>query len=331
MTAAWPLAPEAAHTAVNEPEPALASESSRSAPLTGTAAKTLRWRGIGLLALGGLMFATMGALAKGASQSIPTLELVAGRSAVTWLVTEILRRQMGVPLQFFDWPILASRTIAGFVAIVCYFWSLRVIPLGDAVLLNNASPALTALGAVWFLKEQMTRVKGMALVLSTIGIWLLVGQRTQGLEFTAGLVGAFSAVASAWALVSLKVATRRNRSVMVVWALAAVSTVGSALCALFTMDWFWPDAQESSLLVGTGLAAAAAQLLMTSGYKRLDASEAALFGFLTPVLSMVAGAVFFAEHPTIFSVAGGLLIICSGVAVAVAGDRGGPPKSAVPQ
>lgn len=309
--AAWPLAPD----------PAVADPLLVHTPDALAQDRRARWHGIGLLALGGVAFAAMGAMAKGASTSLPTMELVAGRSLVTWAVTEAMRRRMRVPLQFFDVPILASRTIAGFVAIACYFWALRVIPLGDAVLLNNASPPLTALGAVWFLREPMTRTKGLALVASVLGIWLLVGQRTEGLGLMAGLIGAFSALASAWALVSLKVATRRNRSVMVVWALAAVSTLGSLLVALVTQDWVWPDPHESLLLLGTGLAATAAQLLMTSGYRRLEASEAALFGFLTPVLSMVAGAVFFAETPTSRSVAGGALILLSGVAVAVAGDR----------
>lgn len=271
-----------------------------------------RRQGVALIAVGALAFAAMGAMAKAASSAIPTFELVAARSAVTWLAMELLRRRMGVPLRFGMPGVLAVRTLAGFAAIAMYFHALRFIPLGEAVLLNNASPVLTSLAAVALLGERMTAVKAGALAAAALGLWLLLGARDLStLAGQGAWLGAGSALAGAIAMVALKKASAANRALMIVWALAAVSTLGSLLLA--DRHWLVPSAREGWLLLGTGVAAAVAQLLMTSGYRRLDASEASVYSFLTPLFSLLVGMALFGEQPGWRAGIGGALILGAGV------------------
>ena len=279
------------------------------------AASASRWRGIALMAAGGLLFSLMGAMAKAASDTLPTFELVLFRSVVTWIVIELVRRQARVPLEFHGVPILLSRSIAGFIGVASYFYALRYIPLGDAVLLNNASPVLTTLGAVLLLGERMTVTKGVALAASMAGVWLLVGVHSTGMAAQGAWVGAASAVASAWALVSLKLATRRNRSLIVVWCLAAMCTLGSL--PFYDSTWILPDtAREWALVTGTGATAAGAQLLMTMGYRLLDASEASIYSYLNPVFAGLMGVLWFGDVPALATWLGGALIVVAGGAVA---------------
>jgi len=280
-----------------------------------------RRRGIALMVSGAALYALMGAQAKAASPNIPTMELVAARSLVTLLVIEALRQRMAVPLRFEQWRHVASRSIGGFVAIVCYFDALRYIALGEAVLLNNLSPVLTALLAVWFLGERMTWFRAGATAVSIVGMWLLVGGRSvDSMQGRGALLGAASAVASAWALISLKQASRANRSILIVWALAATCTVGSL--AMADASWSLPSPRAAGLLVGTGVTAAAAQLVTTSGYRLLDASEGSVFGFLTPLFATLLGGALFGEWPGPRGLAGGGLILAAGVALAWWGSRG---------
>lgn len=273
-----------------------------------------------LIACGALAFAAMGAMAKAASSAIPTFELVAARSAVTWAVMEVLRRQLAVPLRFAKLPVLAVRTLAGFAAIALYFHALRYIPLGEAVLLNNTSPLLTSVAAVVLLGERLTWTKAVALAVALTGLWLLLGARDLStLAGQGALLGLASAVTGAIAMVALKKASSHNRAVLIVWALAAVSTLGSLLMA--GSDWLVPTPREGYLLVGTGVAAAVAQLLMTSGYRRLEASEASVYSFLTPLFSILLGMALFGERPGWRAGAGGLLILAAGVGTAVRARR----------
>ena len=274
-----------------------------------------RSRGVALMACGALLFAVMGALAKGAAATIPTFELVCARSAVTLLAMEVLRRKLAVPLQFRDVPMLASRTVGGFVAISCYFHSLRFIPLGEAVLLNSMSPVLTSVAAVWLLHEHMTWAKAAGLAVSLGGLWLLLGGREVGsLQGQGALLGAASAIASSWALISLKKAQGSNRSLLIVWALAAVCVLGSLL--FVDSSWRIPGWYDAALLLGTGAAAAGAQLLMTSGYRLLEATEASVYGFMTPVFAMALGIAWFGEWPSMRAALGGAAIVGAGAGVA---------------
>ena len=274
------------------------------------------WRGVALMTTGGLLFAGMGAMAKLASPSIATLELVAARSLVTLAVMELVRRRGAVPLVFYQHGILLSRCLAGFLGISAYFYALKFIPLGDAVLLNNASPVLTSTGAVLLLGEKMNKAKLFAMVGSMVGIWLLVHEKTGAVEVRGATVGAWSAVASAWALISLKIATRQNRSVMVVWSLAAVSLLVSLLFGAVAQDWQWPDGREALLMVATGVLAAMAQLLMTMGYRLMDASLAAIYSYCTPVFAVLLSMALLGQRPSLSLLLGGLCVIGSGAAVA---------------
>lgn len=277
-------------------------------------ARATGWHGIALLAASSLLYATMAGLAKVATRTVPLFELVLIRSLVTLSVMEMLRRRMAVPLVFHRPWLVVSRSVAGFVAICAYFYALAHIPMGDAVLLNNASPALTSVGAVWLLRERMTRAKALALPAAFAGVWMLVHHQTGPLELRGALVGAGSAVATAWALVSLKAASRHNRSVMLVWSLAVTCALGAGVLAPF--DWIWPNPTEWALAVGVGMASSGAQLLMTSGYRRLDASEASIYTFLTPVLALVVGWTVFDDVPRPLTFLGGALIIGAGLSLA---------------
>lgn len=277
-----------------------------------------------LIAFGGLFFAMMGAMAKAASGSIPTFELVAARFVVTLAVIDLVRRRSRVPLQFFQLPVLLSRSVAGFLGIACYFYALQYISLGDAVLLNNASPVFTSLGAVWLLGERMTATKALALLASLGGVWFLVHDKTGTFESRGAWVGALSALASAWALVSLKIATRQNRSVMVVWSLAAVGCVLSFAVGGVQRNWIVPGGRDAWLMIGTGVLSAVAQLSMTMGYRLLDASEAAIYSYATPLFAVLVEAVWFAHAPSPWTLAGGTLIIGAGAGVALSQRRPGP-------
>lgn len=273
-------------------------------------------RGILFILAGGLFSASMGAMAKAASPTIPTFELVAARSLFTLIVIDVMRRRTGAALVFSHKAVLMSRSVGGFLAIACYFYALKWIPLGDAVLLNNASPVLTSLAAVWLLGEHLSATKIVAMVASLGGVWLLVHDKTGEMESRGALIGVLSAVVAAWALVSLKIATRYNRSVIVVWCLALVSLVGSLAVGAVMQDWLWPNGREWALLVGTGVLAAFAQLLSTMGYRLLDASEASIYSFSSPVFAVTLGAVMFREWPGPSTWLGGGLILGAGAAVA---------------
>ena len=56
---------------------------------------------------------------------------------------------------------------------------------------------------------------------------------------------------------------------------------------------------------------------MTSGYRRLEASEASVYSFLTPLFSILLGMALFSERPGWRAGVGGLLILSAGIGTAL--------------
>ena len=70
------------------------------------------------------------------------------------------------------------------------------------------------------------------------------------------------------------------------------------------------------ILLGIGLIATIAQLIMTWAYKHVPATEGSLLAFLTPLLNVLLGILVFGEklHPTTLIGAALVLVCCAYVA-----------------
>jgi drug/metabolite transporter (DMT)-like permease len=80
----------------------------------------------------------------------------------------------------------------------------------------------------------------------------------------------------------------------------------------------------AALLLGIGLTAAVAQLLMTWSYRTLDSATGSLLSVLTPVLSVLFGVTLFHEPLGPLQAAGSLLMILSCVLILVPRRRARP-------
>jgi len=63
------------------------------------------------------------------------------------------------------------------------------------------------------------------------------------------------------------------------------------------------------ILLGIGVLATVAQLMMTWAYKHVPATEGSLLGFLVPVISLALGALVFGERMRAASLAGSALVL----------------------
>src|SRR5690606_19598457 len=78
----------------------------------------------------------------------------------------------------------------------------------------------------------------------------------------------------------------------------------------------WPTPAEWAILLGVGLTAQAGQVYLTRGLQLEPAGRATAVGYLQIVFAAAWGALFFAEYPDAWTVAGALLILGSTLAVA---------------
>lgn len=303
--------------------------------------------GLADMMVASLLFALMGAMVKAVEATLPVSWAVFARSAIGLALSLWLVRRAGLSWRGNRPALLAVRGAIGFSALVCTFHSLSLLPLADAVVIQQTHPIWTAILARIFLKERAGGRVIAATAMALAGVVLVVKPAFLGFEHAGtGQAGGptgiaaldplgvglalLGAVLSAGAYVSVRALRRTDDARVVVFWFAFVATPLSAVALgvdlATSAPHAWPGLGELGLLLGIGVAVQGAQLLMTRALHREPAGRVAAVGYLQVVYAFALGTVFFGESLGWISLAGTALII-GGALLAIRSRPGeaGPP------
>lgn len=287
-----------------------------------------RWdRGVLYMLFASLLFAVMGAFAKLSSTAIPSIEIVFFRNVfgVAIIGFAIVKSPMvqrgGRPF------LLLFRGLAGFAALMAFFYNIAHIPLGDAMTFSKTSPIFTAIFAWLFLKEKLPPVAWLAVFTGFIGIVLIA--KPEGVYFSkTDWLGIFSGIGAALAYTSVRELKRYYDTRAIVLSFMAVGTLGPLLLMLLhpwmaspdldflTGEFVWPEGIVWGYLAGMGLFATAAQVYMTRAYGETKAGIVGAVSYANIVFSIAIGMMLGDALPEIVTTFGIILIILSGIFVA---------------
>lgn len=273
-------------------------------------------RGAAFMIAASAGFACMGALVKVVSDSVPPAEIVAWRSAFTALFVLFLARGALPSLRPRNWPMHLVRGLVGVASMTLYFTAIGRLPLGDAVLLTYLSPLLVAALSPWTVGERPPPRIWAALGVGILGVALVVGPmgKDDPLGVAAGLG---SAVCAASAYLSIRVLTRTETPLAIVW---WFSITGTLIASVTFLDGFAPVGGSVLLrLLAIGALGAGAQWALTRAYASAPAAQVSVYAYSTPVFAYLLGMLLLAEHPRWSSVAGALAV---GLAGAIAAREG---------
>ncbi len=288
----------------------------------GAAPRRTPLRGLCAMVGSAFLFAAMAALIKAAGASLPAAQVVLLRNVVHallfvplwWALTD--RRLGSVRL-------LVARGLLGLLAVEAYAWTLTVLPLADAWMLQALNGVFVLLLAPVLLGERSAGHVVAALGLSLLGAAMIV-RPGLAVGWLPGLVGLFGAACSALAYLTVRLLGRSEHPLTVVMAFPLVAGPLSLPPALAV--WRWPDAAGWAASVGAALCAAGGQLLLTVGLKGTRAAPATTATYTGFVFAAGLGWWAFAEPPAWTTLAGALLILL-GLAL-LARDRPPTPASA---
>jgi drug/metabolite transporter (DMT)-like permease len=158
-------------------------------------------RGYGSVLAAAIMWASSGTASKALFLSgVTPLQLVQLRvtfaSALLGLVLVLFgRRHLGIRLAdtAFFW-VLGGVLLA--LVQFTYLYTISKMPVAAAILIQYSSPVLVALYSICFWDERLTAAKAVALILSLLGCYLVVGGYTMSL-LRMNAVGAMTGAASA--------------------------------------------------------------------------------------------------------------------------------------
>ncbi|WP_020677516.1 DMT family transporter [Geopsychrobacter electrodiphilus] len=199
---------------------------------------------------------------------------------------------------------------------MCWHRSIHLVGPGLATLLANFQVFFTALFACLFLKQKITRLFMLAVVIALIGLllitgvdWNVLGEGTRlGI-----LLGLATAVFYSGYILLLKGALNSS-SVSGVAAMLVVSLISTVLLGLVTSvggaSFVIPDVSSLLALLGVGVVSTTlGWTLISSAIKFLPATTAGLVLLLQPALACVWDVIFFARPTNGTEVVGITLIL----------------------
>jgi drug/metabolite transporter (DMT)-like permease len=128
-----------------------------------------------------------------------------------------------------------------------------------------------------------------------------------GLEPVAVVAAMAGAILSAAAYVTARRLTRTHDTLVIVFAFAFLSLVGSIPATLSV--FVWPTPGEWAVLLGVGIAAQGGQVYVTKALQVEKAGKVMAVGYLQIVFAALWGVVMFGEIPDVWTALGAAIII----------------------
>lgn len=283
--------------------------------------------GIWYMLFASLLFAGMGVFAKLLSQHMPSLEVVFFRNVfgvifvAGSLVLRPFNHQGGKPLLLF------FRGFIGFLALLCFFYDIAHIPLGEAMTYSKTSPIFTTLFAFLFLKEVLNANGWIGVFLGFLGIVLITDPFTTPFD-KYDILGILSGVGAALAYTSVKELKKYYDTRAIVLSFMGVGTIGpiilmglSKFIKIDTLDFMlanfvMPKGIMWIYILSMGVLATLAQIYMTKAYGASKAGIVGTISYLNIPFSIVLG-ILFLDDPILgfIKILGIIFIIFSGILV----------------
>jgi len=283
--------------------------------------------GVKYMLIASFTFAIMGAFAKLASESMPSLEVVFFRNiaGVILVGIAVLKKPMkhvgGKPFLLF------FRGFMGFTALLAFFYNIANIPLGDAMTYSKTSPIFTAIFAWIFLQEKLSIKAWGAVFVGFIGILFITQPSGLGLS-KYDLLGIFSGVGAALAYTSIREFRNYYDTRAIVLSFMLTGTIGPIV--LFVMSSY-VNMPELDFMLGTfvmpqgivwfyviamGIFATLSQLLMTKAYGETKAGIVGAVSYTNILFSIMVGCMLGDAFPSLVTSFGIILIVLAGIIVA---------------
>ena len=274
-------------------------------------------RGMAWMVLGGLLLVSMNALMKRMTSEMSPLQ------------AQFLRYFFGLAVMM---PLLLRDGLAAYrpnrlpgqlwrgvvhaTALTLFFIALPHVPLADMTAILFTTPMFVLAGAALVLRERVTRARWAAAAVGFAGVALVVAPHLAG----RGEAGAWSLLMLASSpffaasfLINKALTKHDSPNVIVTWQNLVVTLIALPLALPF---WQSPSAWQWAALALCGLLGSAAHVAMTRAFELGDISAMQPIRFLDLVWSTAIGAIFFADLPTAWTIAGAAVIVASNLWIA---------------
>ena len=245
---------------------------------------------------------------KTAGDRLPTAELVFLRSGVGLPLLIPSARLRAGSLWGHNIKLLILRGLAGCLGMICVFYGMTHLSMGDASVLLNTFPLFVALLAPFLLKEPTHPRVFLFAVIAFIGVAFIVKPSADIINVPAfvGLAGGFLVALAMIAVRKLR--ATENTWVITLW-FTTIVAAGSLIPTLF--NFVMPTMGEWLMMIIAGLILTLSQVFVTKAYGFAAASVIAPFAYAAVLWSYGLDILIWKFEPDMWSIIGSSIIILS--------------------
>lgn len=275
------------------------------------------------MTVGTSIIPVMDAIAKHLGDTMSPIQITLGRFAFQALIMAIaLLITIGPRALIPKEPIKhAIRGLLLAAATLCFFWSLRFLPLADAIAIFFVQPMILTLISGLVLREHIGWHRRIAVLTGFVGAVLIIRPGSDSF-LLASLLPLCAAVFFASYLAMTRAVANIDHPATMQFASGIAATIAMSLALMIASSW--PDSSFAATLPTTvewlwlaaiGVIAAGGHLLVVMAMNRAPASALAPFGYVEIVAATVLGWLYFNEWPDSSTWIGILIIVASGAYV----------------
>ncbi|MEE2932808.1 MAG: DMT family transporter [Pseudomonadota bacterium] len=267
-----------------------------------------------------IFFVAADSIIKILSRRLDPIEIVFFRNifSILWLIPAIANAGGFKAFQTnYPWLQLTRATLGG-IAMICIFYSLKLLPLADATAVMFSRAIWMIPCAVLLLGETVQWRRWTATIVGFIGVILMV-QPTELLDFNSIKIGMIFALTNAFLaaviFTLIKILKGRGESnlTILLWH-ASISILMTSIPTWFL--WITPTPFEILLLIALGLIVTLAHSCLIQALAVGEATAVTPFEYSRVLFAGLVGFIFFSEVPSIWSFVGTLLLIASALYIA---------------
>lgn len=258
-------------------------------------------------------FSFMDALLKLLSAHYPPMQVATLRGAASLPFTVLpvlISRRLG-DLRPRRFPMHLLRGFLTVIVLGGFIYAVRVASLANAYSVFLSAPLIVAALSVPLLKERVDWRNWLAILVGLGGVLTMLRPSAAGLASLGALAALVGATAYAFSVIALRVLTRTDTTVGVVfWTVTLMTVIAAAIAA---PGWVAIEPGHWKWLLGLGLLAAIGQYLLTEAFRSAPPSVVSPFEYTALLWGIGIDRLVWHVLPSARVVFGGGIVIASGL------------------
>jgi drug/metabolite transporter (DMT)-like permease len=270
-------------------------------------------RGIAAMLLAVACFGVMDACLKILSPHYPPLQVVAlrGWASMPLILAWVALRGGGARLLQVRFGLHLFRAVIGIGMLAAFTWALRDLPLAEAYTVFFVAPLMITALSVPLLGERVGLNRWWAIGVGFLGVLIVLRPTGAGVASLAGVAVLLAAVAYAISAITVRVLSRTDTTMSMVFWLTSMLAVFGTLVAL--PEWRPVLREDWLVLALLGVSGTFGQYAITVAFARGQASVVAPFEYTALAWGLAVDGLIWSTRPQLAMLLGAAVIIASGL------------------